>query len=719
MQYLSLTLNGRTVDAANRGPCRGSSTSRVRSPITPTLDYTWYDGRWRVIYAPDFAAGLQQTWYADSPYRLLLDVTDLANPAAENTLGITNHTTVGLAQQLNGILDLVVGNLAVEVKDVPSPTLSQVGVAQHRLNRGEPGAGPAPYQAALFPRGAIQFDVGGRRVVINSSFTFRTPASICSRGAASRPAGLVTRPHLEAVDARGTTTRLHRELQATATKLAVVDRITNLHADQPVGLMVRHAAALAGLEPEIRLAGDGDPAVNEVHAPPNPSVHIGLGEVGLGILAEDDVLRNHAVLFFEPESGEAGLRDEQLMLGPGETRALRWSVYPVASPEYYDFINLARADWGANLTVDGAWMFFSPEPILAMPSADLAARIQAQGIRYACLWGGWVDRLADPKRIGFGTEVLSDYWADYRRRIKESTAKLHAAAPGLKVLIYYDSQRDTYADAGERYPDSKLIGPDGGHHSTDWGGRYSTTWSMVATADNSYGRRLLEVVDAYFTELGADGLYWDEMEATGYGAPLLTYGQPDGVTCRLDPRTFTIERQMGNQVLLGEGHRLAVIARARAHGGTVMGNSPCFTRGMLTAGVQRMVEIQHNDTWVYQGHLSTPLGYASGRKDFGNLLRALDFGTLLVGTQTDYPYQTGPYLYPFTPVELHPGYLLGLERIITRHSGRYGWPGETVPCTVYRFNVEGKLADRIEAVAGPERLAVEVGEGELVVLVRR
>jgi hypothetical protein len=163
-----------------------------------------------------------------------------------------------------------------------------------------------------------------------------------------------------------------------------------------------------------------------------------------------------------------------------------------------------------------------------------------------------------------------------------------------------------------------------------------------------------------------------------------------------------------------------VIDRVRAKGGTLMGNGPTTTRALLARQVQRMVEIQHNDYWCYEGHLDSPLGYASSRKDFGNVTRALQMATLLVGTARDYDYDISRYLFPFTPVELHHGYLLGKERIVTRHSGRYGWPGETVPCTLRYFDRDGKLRDTQAVTAGPgeQRVPVELAGGEVAVLER-
>ena len=63
----------------------------------------------------------------------------------------------------------------------------------------------------------------------------------------------------------------------------------------------------------------------------------------------------------------------------------------MASRDYYDFINLVREDWGSNFTVLGAWAFFSPDAILAMPVEEIREQYRRQGIRYACSYGGWVD----------------------------------------------------------------------------------------------------------------------------------------------------------------------------------------------------------------------------------------------------------------------------------------------------------------------------------------
>ncbi len=692
--FMDLTLNDEPLRPAKSRTIMRLMNRKPVSPITPTLIHAWYGGRggWRVVYAADFETAKTQDFYEGDPYRLLIDVTDLVDTAEENQLVITSTATDAFAKRVGTDLDLVFDHVTLLTQPGVSPTLNAEANLQPIINRGEPAAGPAEFSADQPSDSEVLLTIGDERLSFATKLA--SAGDHCTRA---------------------------RRVDVSDRKITIADSITNTSDDAEIGIQVTHALDLSERpDPVVRLAGNPDPGVDSWYSPANPSVHVRLEDLGLGMICEDDVFRNQATLFFDADAIATGLRTDRLYLGPGESETLEWSIYPVAGPDYFDFINLVRDDWGSNYTVEGAWVFFLPDMIIDRPVDEIRADIDRLGIRYACMWGGWVDAKSDPKRIGFGAEVLSDYWADYRRRIALAIAKLREASPEMKVLIYYDTQRGTYADASTRFADSRLTNHEGEHGSTEWSGVYSLTWSMFASLTNSFGKATLDAVDAYFDELGADGLYWDEMECTSYGVPLVTYDQPDGRTCVMDPDSLEITQQIGVTTLLGEKHRLAVIDKCRALGGTLMGNGPTTTRGLLAARVQRMVEIQHNDTWCYEGNLDTPLGYASSRMDFGNITRALDLATLLVGTRFDYDYEITPHLFPFTPIQLHAGYLLGEERIIVTHSGEYCWHGESVQAVARFFDVDGKLRDTSAAqtISSAAPFAVTLSPGEACVIAR-
>jgi hypothetical protein len=723
MYHLGLAINDVPVTAAWSRSAGRLQGKPLVSPVAADLPAPWYGtGGWRVLFAHDFEAARAQPFY---PYTLVLDVTDLVHASGANRLRITNTASPDLARRRNASLDLVIGVLRVETRPGVSRTVRLQSVPSHEINHGDSHPASASYEAELAEGGGLTLRVGGRSLPIETDISY--PDAGLNRLVAGPPdtsgqpdwSGAIRRSvDRTEVAARGSDYLLRRQVRVTPRKVEVADTFTNTHAERGLGLLVRHRLMLEGQSsPEVRLAGSADPGVNEYSSAFNPSVHVGLSGIGVGLLCEDDVFRNQARLFYDPDLNAAGFRTEMLWLPPGGSYTLRWSVWPVASAEYYDFVNLVREDWGSNDTVEGGWTFFDPDQILAMPMETLRGLIGRLGVRFACSGGGWVDRQRDARRIGFGPEVASDYWVSYRGRLRKATQRLHEANPGIKVLIYYNALRDTHADASYRYPDSLLTGP-GGHEQTDFGGQYSRTWSIVATADNSFGRAMLGLVDLYLNEIGADGLYWDEMEAATYGAPSITWSVRDGHSCILDPKTYTVRAEVGLTALLGEAFRLAVIEKVRHKGGAILGNGPPTTRALLAARVQRMVEIQHNDTYHYDGDLATPLGYGGGRADFANVTRALGQARLLVATSLDQKSEISRYLFPFTPLELHPGYLLGRERIVTMHSGRYGWPGETVRCQVRVFDREGTLRGEREATAGPDGLPIELGEGEVAVLER-
>jgi hypothetical protein len=106
--------------------------------------------------------------------------------------------------------------------------------------------------------------------------------------------------------------------------------------------------------------------------------------------------------------------------------------------------------------------------------------------------------------------------------------------------------------------------------------------------------------------------------------------------------------------------------------------------------------------------------------DFGNWIQALKMATLLVGAGYYYTYDIQRYVYPFTPIELHSGYMLGKERVIATHSGSYGWPDAKNLVQVRHFDLNGKLTDKDfkTRIVNEARTETEVVEGEAVVLVK-
>jgi hypothetical protein len=729
--YLKVVLNGHVVEAARSRNAVRLQNKPIISAVARDVRAPWYDGHsWRSVFAPNFQAARLLGYYEGDPYLLTFDVSDLINPAGENRLAISHVGDRAAMEMKAGEGNLIVRRLTITTRPGPSPVMAADASASPVLNRGQPAAGPAKYHGELSKGGGFTITVGRRQWKFASAFSYpnagmnrlHPSAQVKPDGQSQWSPTTHPRDNGGEVDAEGPDYRLHRTVNFTPRKVEVSDELTNCRRDTALGLLIRHETSLKDLAaPTVRLAGNADPAVTDYYSPMNPSVHVSVADHGIGILCEDDVFRNQARLFYADGHQTAGIRTEMLWLGPGESYTLQWAVYPIAGPDYFDFVNLVREDWGSNFTADGAWFVFRPEWILDQPINKLKTALARQGIKYAISDGGWVDRKHDIRRNAFGVGGLEEYWADYRRRLREAAARIREAAPAVKILVYYDTQRETAKDGLEAFRGCQLTDPKGNLLTTNWSNRFDNlTYSMVATADNAFGRATLAAADEFIDATGSDGIYWDELEAVGYGIPLIAYNQFDGHSCLLDPKRYTIERQVGITTLLAERHRLAVIERVQNRGGPMLGNSPPCTRAILATGIPRMVETQHNDYWCYEGNFGTPLGYLDQKADFASVVRVLRMACLPVDVHLETNHLIQQYLFPFTPVELHYGYMLGKERIIATHDGNYGWIGDRCLVQMRHFNREGQLAedDAVTTIGGEAKTAVKLDKEEAVVLVR-
>jgi hypothetical protein len=498
------------------------------------------------------------------------------------------------------------------------------------------------------------------------------------------------------------------------THVEVRDTLRNPAGDM-IGLRIRHAVvARSG---DVYAGGRPAPDGADAYNPWNPTVFVPTAGGGVGLVAEDDVLRNQLWVDNDRKSGTAGLRTDTLCLGAGDQVTLVWSVYPTATASYWDFINTVRADWGVNRTVSGSYIWFSPDGILGMDPDRLRAGLERQRVGVANLNGGWIDphRPESPPLIAYGTFVMSQEFASYRERVRAAVAKLKAARPSLRVLLYFDVQRDSSPDAPARFPDSLLIGRGNRADFFDWAGKYSGAWSMVPTTDNAFGTAMAKV-PGEMRALGADGLYWDEIDAVDFSKPRVTEAAWDRRTCRLGP-DGSIEKPVGLANLLSESAKLDY---ARA-GAFVLGNGPPTTRRFQDRADTRMIEAQHNDTWGAFAHLTTPLGYISVRTDWGTVLDKIDEGLLVAGIPLEYPHDIVPRLFPFTPEYIQPGTLRGRERIVTTRSGLHGWEAATGPLRLYHYDASGKEHEaewHVEQQNGGIHVRVELGPREAAVIER-
>src|SRR5690606_20727909 len=124
--FLRMNLNGREVNAAKSRTANRLKNRAFVSPVAPNLPSTWFGSPagWRIPFAPDFEGARKQTFYEGDPYTLVLDITDLVNPAAENRLEITNTAAASAATYGETKADLVIQKLTIRTVPGQSPMMA-------------------------------------------------------------------------------------------------------------------------------------------------------------------------------------------------------------------------------------------------------------------------------------------------------------------------------------------------------------------------------------------------------------------------------------------------------------------------------------------------------------------------------------------------------------------------------------------------------------------
>jgi hypothetical protein len=272
-------------------------------------------------------------------------------------------------------------------------------------------------------------------------------------------------------------------------------------------------------------------------------------------------------------------------------------------------------------------------------------------------------------------------------------------APAVKNLVYYQCFLDVTDEAPGLYADSRVLLANG--VQGDYGRPIPLVRNFFPTEANSFGAAMAKNLDIIFDEIHADGIFWDEHE---YSRWKYHYGEPwDGVSADIDPDKLTIRQLKSSITLITEAWRLALAKRVLARG-PLVGNGPPLTRAMAALKFPCFAETRTISNCT-QSHLHSPIALG----DFGleqsewdayqTMLAALDYGCVYHWSDDvvvpTHRHLTS-YMYPITPVELHEGFIIGRERIITRRSGSFGW-GDASQCEVYVFDQDGREVSKFSA----------------------
>ncbi len=719
--WLRVIVNGTTLDKADL--LNKPDEFKVRSGV----DLTWSrSGSWRILYSPDFEMAknsAEPMGVADiDPYRFVWDITRYVKPG-ENELQLVNlqistkPTTMVLRDAKIEVGKAIIAPESEKI--TPAPT-GEIPTLMAR------GAQKLPIRARLLSSGNFSIDVAGKtfQAVTRTSLPngkWRGEVAAATGSTPSANGARIENGKSKSAAWQTENYKVRREVFVRKNHIHIADTFTNT-TQKLIGVIVENRLQFGAAPERVLLSGWAATSKTQTaRKAAHPSVFAQWKENGVGLVAEDDVFRVHNKSFREHNS--IGLADDQLGLAPGASVTLEWSVYPTqktadSDGDYWSFINAVRKNWGANYSIPGPFAF-TMSLDSKKPAAELGQWMRSRDLKIVA---GGIAKYKDGK-YAHGTGIL--FAPEWVAQEKEWIAKVHRTAPEVKSLEYFHAQISTEPGAETKYAADRLFNSVGEAMSYPY--RYPLPM-FIATRDNKYGKALWGYVHTILDEIGADGLYWDEMSHS-----VLEYSQRgpwDNHTVVIDPRTHEVVGKNSSIQLLMQPLQLDIINYLREHKKYLMANTQPVTRTMLQQKIVRFVETNTYAS-VIDTHFGCPLGLgnhhgeATDADAARNVRRILQQGGVYYAhtvsrEPTDWNFMS--VMYPITPARLGPGYVIGEERIHTTVSGNFGWP-DGARADVYVVNSDGTRAKKPnfkEASRNGKRLyEVRLSSDQFAVLVKR
>lgn len=594
------------------------------------------------------------------------------------------------------------------------------------------------FNAVLNTDGSINVEFNGHSYSVRSVFSYppagTRPAGWNSFGAIGKEEtgwSVSKEDNDEIIVGKGAYYEIKRKIIKTSRSILVKDTMINL-SDSTIGIAHIHYLKMTRKPRKVYVCGKevGGSASQYQYAFNlfgNPTIFISLGDDGVGLVAEDKVSRVDAKGSVNPWD-EPLLSDQfaQLVntyfgLKPTQTYTLEWSIYPVSSPDYYDFINIVRKAEDVNFKIEN-FMFLPPNTNdkfthwTTKSDQEFKNYLINLNVKYICLYGL---KKADLTKTVLGTAyldevqnaVLNGSW----KIVNMAIDKIRKTGLDIKIVISLGPFIDSHSMAAQKYPDSLMYNVKGEVAKYN-----SYSYLMIPTVTNSFGQKLIadnglidflmnkNGINTYLEGRKIDGIYIDTSRwASGFWA-----GKNPNSTDTTEDFSYSIDWQykiagdLVNVTLTSLDFRLEYIKKVFDDGGFIVANFPPVTKEF--AGIARRPNFGESSTLgtIKWTHLYSPVGLASpsdesinsalrvlsGEDDIRNLRQHLEEGVLHYpyGYRPDWdgnPYQK---LYPITPMELHAGTIIGEERIVTTHKGYYGW-GDNSDYKVFLYDPAGRL----------------------------
>ena len=490
-----------------------------------------HSDKWYALYLPDckeaachFSPPTQEATHT------VLDISDLVKVGETNTVTLRVGGVPGSIYRVNNYTNHRPQVVFSDVRIYSENTPTRLRTAVRKAARATLAPPPETRFEIARDVQSFQVSVRGARAGVQSVFSVPAGGGTVEMGGRDR----LETPFYSVV----------RKIMVRTNRIDVFDTFVS-KTNALIGVKVRYEIPQKGFDP-VYVAGDPSPSAEDFEGGRNPSVLGVCAEKGFSValLAQDDVFRVQNVQYCK--DGVFGIRTDGLALKPGEPRTVEWSIYPVASEDYYDFVNAVRRDWDVNFPIAGC--FNLSMNLFCRYNAEKAQRLVRDfglslntfGVHMWSHLGGKYKEYHDdifgmglnsPKvrvRINADTSILEDPRVIHEFE-RTGIANARRFTPDLKVLTYLHNQISVAAE-DDKYEDCRMVNAKGAKMNYNGG---ATEKLFVPTKDNLYGRDFMKLVDWTLNNFDLDGIYHAELNHCNsrkyYGTNMW-----DGATVELD-----------------------------------------------------------------------------------------------------------------------------------------------------------------------------------------
>jgi hypothetical protein len=522
-----------------------------------------------------------------------------------------------------------------------------------------------------------------------------------------------------------------RKVTAKDGKFYVSDTIKNKTGD-PLGMAVRYEVASPNkiMPNDCYLSGVAGIKDN-TWCGQNPTIFLKNPGGSLGVVAEDDLFEFQLNMIKKKNSVQFGT--EHFGLEPKKSYTIAWSIYPSRATDYFDFINRIRREWKLNFTIPGM-MACSPKNMEAFnykyhglpPWFDCYEGVGLTTDEYVQKIKAEVKALKaqDPDAVCM-PELETPAFGLIRSRIEGGDKIPGKPKVDTLTLVLNKEQSAIVKKAAGPLWDSVMKNKDGNAvidtHYTE-PAKDDFNLNVHPEIGNSWFKHMLGQVDIAMDKCGCEGVYMDSFEfaySLSDGGYRADYSSWDGHSVNLD-RSGRISDKLRDLDYVSTTAKVAIIDYVRKKGGWCATNGHPVARVLRQTKYMNFTETDWEEVPDYDGllkllspnepdagvrmasgHLGAPIaeGIAMWRSDLFGPPCPKDFRennsaeiqqkyviACLRNGQLYYPYAEVPLhgpgagdygilreMFPFTPVELHEGYLIGKEKILTAVSGTFYW----------------------------------------------